>query len=91
MQKIIIQITVSELYKDILQSEGNSVLPDVKYEYGNGIVSNKVSRYLMPNQVRKMNGHQKVTCGCEIIISAKRLHASLLLQRGEMNKLKIKL
>ena len=75
----------------MLQPEYNGDLPKVRDEYGSAIVSDIVLIYIILIQVRQMTKHQKFTCGCEICISTKKLHASLLLCREMMNKSKTKM
>ena len=50
-------------------------MTELLYENGNKIVGHTFLNYLMPIYVREMTEHHKVTCGCEICISVKKLHA----------------
>ena len=78
---MLLQINVSELYQDVLQSEKNRVLSKVPEKYDNAIVRDTLLIFLRPVQLQKMTEHHKVTCGCEKSISSNSLHASLLLWR----------
>ena len=63
MSKILLHIPVSELYDDMLQSQGNELLDKVQDIYGNVLESVTILRYMMPMNEWQMNEHYKVTCG----------------------------
>ena len=74
-------IPVSGLYQDVLESEHNRGLPEVRDKCYNAIIINTVIIYFMSIQVQLINEYYKVTCYCETCFSAKSLHQLLLLWR----------
>ena len=54
LEKMLLQITGSGIYQDMLQPEDNVLLPEVLDEDGIEILSDTVLWYLLPIQVRQI-------------------------------------
>ena len=72
--KLLLRVSVRELYHSIVSDPNDGGLKDARDEDGKIIISDSTLRSLLPPQVKQMSARYKIMCGCECCISAKSIH-----------------
>ena len=62
--KLLLKVSVREMYNSIVSDPNDGVLKDTRYEYDNIIISDSKLCSLSPPQLKQMSARYKVVCGC---------------------------
>ena len=73
--KLLLQMSVRELYNSVVSGPNDGGLKDARDEYSKIIISDSTLRSLLPPQLKQMSARYKIMCCCECCISAKSIHS----------------
>ena len=76
--KLLLQVSVRELYNSLVSDPNDRGIKDDRDEYGKIITSDLTLRSLLPPKLKQMYARYKIMCGYECYIYAKSIHSSLL-------------
>ena len=62
--KLLLQVSVIELYNSLVSDPNNGVLKDARDEYDNIIISDSSLRSLFPHQLKQISLKYKIICYC---------------------------
>ena len=79
-------MSVRELHNSLVSDPNDGGLKYDKDEDDNIIISDIISRSLLPHQFNQMSARYKVMCGCEYFIYYKGIHSPLLSWRDRYLK-----
>ena len=72
---MLLQLSVRELYNNLVSDPNYGGLKDARDEENNIIISDYTLRTLLPPQLKQISAQYKVMCGCECFIFDKSIHA----------------
>ena len=73
--KLLLQVSIRELYNSLVSDPNDGGLKDARDEYGKMIISDSTLRLLLPPQLKQMSARYKIMRGCECCISSKSIHS----------------
>ena len=74
INKILLQISVRELYNDMLSEDPMVGLPRCRDDNGNILISDWKLQAMLPPHLRMMSDRYKIMCGCEYCIQMYNVH-----------------
>ena len=67
--KLLLKVSVRELYNSLVSDPNDVGLKDARYENGKIIISDSTFCSLLPPQLKQISAHYNVMCGCGYCIS----------------------
>ena len=84
--KLLLQVSVRELYNNLVSDPNGGGLKGARDEDDNIIISDSTFCSLLPPKLKQMSTRYKVICGCKFYISDKSIHSSLISWRDRYLK-----